>query len=165
VVIELAPVLTAIVFAGRVGAGIAAELGSMRVTEQIDALESMGISPARYLVMPRVLACLFMVPFLVIIANMVAIVGALAVSVIGVDISSEMFLNGFKNSFALSDFINGLIKAGVFGLVVGVVSCYEGFNTRGGAEGVGLATTSSVVMSMVLILVFNFVFALVLFRI
>lgn len=165
IVIELAPVLTAIVFAGRVGAGISAELGSMRVTEQIDALESMGISPARYLVMPRVLACLFMVPLLVVFANMVAIAGALAVSVIGVDISSEMFLNGFKNSFAMSDFINGLIKAAVFGLVVGIVGCYEGFNAKGGAEGVGLATTSAVVMSMVLILMFNFIFAVMLFRV
>ncbi|UCE23487.1 MAG: ABC transporter permease [Candidatus Zixiibacteriota bacterium] len=165
VVIELAPVLAAIVFAGRVGAGITAELGTMKVTEQIDALESMGISPVRYLVQPRVLACLFMVPFLVIFANFVAIVGALIVSIIGVAVSSETFLTGFKDSFKLSDFVNGLIKAGVFGFIIGIVGCYHGFNTKGGAQGVGLATTSSVVISMVLILVFNFVFAVILFRI
>jgi phospholipid/cholesterol/gamma-HCH transport system permease protein len=165
VVIELAPVLSAIVFAGRVGAGVAAELGTMRVTEQIDALESMGISPVRYLVMPRVLACLFMVPFLVIFANFVAIVGALVVSVIGVNVSSETFLNGFHNSFKLGDFVNGLIKAAVFGLVIGIVGCYEGFNATGGAQGVGKATTTSVVISSVLILVFNFFFAVLLFRI
>jgi len=165
VVIELAPVLSSLVFAGRVGAGVAAELGTMRVTEQIDALESMGINPIRYLVMPRVLACLFMVPFLVIFANFVAILGGLVVSMAGVDVSSETFLNGFRNSFKLGDFINGLIKAGVFGLIIGVVGCYEGFNTQGGAQGVGKATTTSVVISSVLILVFNFVFAIILFRI
>jgi phospholipid/cholesterol/gamma-HCH transport system permease protein len=165
VVIELAPVLSAIVYAGRVGAGITAELGTMRVTEQIDALESMGISPIRYLVMPRVIACIFMVPFLVIFANFVAIMGGLVVSIIGVDISSETFLNGFKHSFNIQDFINGLIKAGVFGFVIGLVGCYEGFNTKGGAQGVGEATTTSVVISMVLILIFNFIFAVLLFRI
>lgn len=165
VVIELAPVLSAIVFAGRVGAGITAELGTMRVTEQIDALETMGINPIRYLVMPRVIACFFMVPFLVIFANFIAILGALGVSVIGVDISSETFLNGFRLSFKFSDFINGLIKASVFGFIIGIVGCYEGFNTKGGAQGVGQATTTSVVVSSVLILFFNFVFALLLFRI
>jgi phospholipid/cholesterol/gamma-HCH transport system permease protein len=165
VVIELAPVLSAIVFAGRVGAGITAELGTMRVTEQIDALETMGINPIRYLVMPRVIACFVMVPFLVVFANFIAILGALAVSVIGVDISSETFLNGFRLSFQFSDFINGLIKAAVFGYVIGIVGCYEGFNARGGAQGVGQATTASVVVSSVLILVLNFIFALLLFRV
>ncbi len=165
VVIELAPVLSAIVIAGRVGAGVAAELGTMRVTEQIDALESMGINPIRYLVMPRVLACLFMVPFLVVFANFVAIMGALVVSTIGVDVSSETFLNGFRDSFKLSDFVDGLLKAAIFGLTIGIVGCYEGFNARGGAQGVGQATTSSVVISSVLILVFNFIFAVLLFRV
>ncbi|MFH1686821.1 MAG: ABC transporter permease [bacterium] len=165
VVIELAPVLSAIVFAGRVGAGIAAELGTMKVTEQIDALESMGISPVRYLIQPRVLACVVMVPFLVVFANFIAIMGGLVVSVIGVDISAEMFLGGFRDSFKFGDFINGMIKAGVFGFIIGIVGCYEGFNTRGGAQGVGTSTTSSVVISSVLVLVFNFIFAVILFRI
>lgn len=164
VVIELAPVLSAIVFAGRVGAGITAELGTMKVTEQIDALESLGINPIRYLVMPRMLACMVMVPFLVIFANFIAIAGGLLVSIVGVDITTEMFLNGFRNSFRLGDFINGLTKALVFGFVIGLVGCYEGFNARGGAEGVGHATTASVVLSMVLILIFNFIFAVILFR-
>jgi len=165
VVIELAPVLSALVFAGRVGAGIAAEIGTMRVTEQIDALDSMGISPVRYLVLPRVLACFFMVPMLVVFANFIAIIGGLVVSVLGVNVSSETFLNGFRDSFKVSDFINGLTKAAVFGLLVGLVGCYQGFKTEGGAQGVGLATTTSVVISCVLILVFNFIFALILFRI
>lgn len=165
VVIELAPVLSAIVFAGRVGSGITAELGTMKVTEQIDALKSMAIDPIRYLVMPRVLACLFMVPFLVVFANFIAIMGALLVSTWGVNLASETFLNGFRDSFKLADFVNGLIKAGVFGLIIGIVGCYEGFETEGGAAGVGSATTNSVVISSVLILVFNFVFAVLLFRI
>lgn len=164
-VIELAPVLSALVVAGRVGAGITAELGTMRVTEQIDALDTMGINPVRYLVMPRVLACLFMLPMLVVFANFVAIMGGLVVSVIGVDVSSETFLNGFKNSFKLQDFINGLIKSAVFGLSIGLVGCHEGFRARGGAQGVGMAATNAVVISMVLILMFNFIFAVVLFRI
>jgi phospholipid/cholesterol/gamma-HCH transport system permease protein len=165
VVIELAPVLSALVFAGRVGAGIAAELGTMRVTEQIDALEAMGINPMRYLMMPRVLACFIMVPLLVVFSNFIAILGGLTVAVIGVDVSTETFLEGFKSSFQMTDFINGLIKAAMFGLVIGLVGCYEGFNAKGGAQGVGLATTTSVVISSVLILVLNFVFAIMLFRI
>lgn len=165
IVIELAPVLSALVFAGRVGAGIAAELGTMRVTEQIDALEAMGISPNRFLMMPRVLACLLMVPLLVVFSNFVAILGGLSVAIIGVDVSSETFLEGFKSSFVVTDFINGLVKAGVFGLTIGLVGCYEGFNTKGGAEGVGISTTTSVVISSVLVLILDFVFTILLFRI
>lgn len=164
VVIELAPVLSGLVFAGRVGTGIAAELGTMRVTEQIDALESMGISPIRYLVMPRVLACLIMMPMLVVFSNFVAIMGGLAVSIVGVDISSETFLLGFRNTFVLLDFINGLTKAAVFGLLIGLVGCYEGFRAGGGAQGVGQATTNAMVIASVLILIFNFLFAVILFR-
>jgi len=164
VVMELAPVLSALVIAGRVGAGITAELGSMKVTEQIDALESMGINPVRYLVMPRMIACLFMVPLLVLFANFIAIVGGLVVSVIGVEVSSETFLFGFRDSFKLADLINGLVKAGMFGFIIGLIGCYEGFNAEGGAQGVGKATTTSVVISSVLILVFNFIFAVILFR-
>lgn len=165
VVIELAPVLSAIAFAGRVGSGITAELGTMKVTEQIDALNSMAVDPIRYLVMPRILACLFMVPFLVIFANFVAIMGAYLVSVGGLNLAGETFLNGFRDSFKIADFANGLIKAGVFGLIIGLVGCNEGFATEGGAAGVGAATTNSVVISTVLILIFNFIFAVLLFRI
>ncbi len=165
VVIELAPVLSALVFAGRVGAGISAELGTMRVTEQIDALETMGISPIRYLVMPRVLACMFMLPLLVVFANFIAIFGGLVVAVLGVNVSTETFLDGFRVSFQITDFINGLTKAGIFGLLIALVGCYEGFHAGGGAEGVGSAATSAVVISSVLILVFNFIFAILMFRI
>jgi phospholipid/cholesterol/gamma-HCH transport system permease protein len=164
VVMELAPVLSSLVVAGRVGAGIAAELGTMRVTEQIDALDSLGISPIRYLVMPRIVACIFMLPMLVVFANFIAIMGALVVASIGVDVSTETFLNGFKNSFDLQDFINGLTKSAVFGLLIGLVGSYHGFQAKGGAQGVGSATTTSVVISSVLILIFNFIFAVLLFR-
>ena len=128
------------------------------------ALETMGISPVRYLVMPRVLACLFMVPMLVVFANFVAIMGGLVVSITGVDISSETFLNGFRDSFKIKDFLAGMTKAAVFGLLIGVVGCYEGFQAQTGAEGVGHATTNSVVISSVGILVLNFAFAVLLFR-
>ena len=137
----------------------------MKVTEQIDALQSMAIDPIRYLVMPRVIACIFMVPFLAIFANFIAIMGALLVSSYGVHLASETFLNGFRDSFKLIDFVNGLIKAGVFGLIIGIVGCNEGFETEGGAAGVGTATTNSVVISTVLILISNFIFAVILFRI
>lgn len=165
VIIELGPVLSTLVFAGRVGAGITAELGTMKVTEQIDALDAMGISPNRYLMMPRVLSCMLMVPLLVIFADFVAIIGGLIVSVMGVDVSSETYLNGFRSSFRVMDLVNGLLKAGVFGLVIGLVACFEGFRTKGGAEGVGEATTRSVVISMVLVLVLDFLFTILLFRI
>ncbi|MBK7141624.1 MAG: ABC transporter permease [bacterium] len=165
VIIELGPVLSTLVFAGRVGAGITAELGTMKVTEQIDALDAMGISPNRYLMMPRVLSCMLMVPLLVIFADFVAIIGGLIVSVVGVDVSSETYLNGFRSSFRVMDLVNGLFKAGVFGLVIGLVACFEGFRTKGGAEGVGEATTRSVVISMVLVLVLDFLFTILLFRI
>lgn len=165
IVIELAPVLTALVIAGRVGAGIAAELGTMRVTEQIDALESMAISPVRYLVMPRFLSSTLMIPLLTIFANFVAIFGALAVSVLFVDISYETFLTGVKNSFQFSDMISGLIKSAVFGAIIGIVGCHEGYHAEGGARGVGKATTEAVVISAVMILVADYIIATILFRV
>lgn len=165
IVIELAPVLTALVVAGRVGAGIAAELGTMRVTEQIDALDSMGISPVRYLVMPRFLASSLMMPMLVIISIFVAIFGALAVSVMFVDISYETFLNGIKTSFQFSDMFAGLLKAWVFGMIIGIVGCREGFYATGGARGVGQATTVAVVISAVMVLVSDYIIATILFQV
>jgi phospholipid/cholesterol/gamma-HCH transport system permease protein len=165
IVIELAPVLTAIVVAGRVGASIAAELGTMRVTEQIDALEVMAIDPIKHLVMPRVIAGVIMLPVLVIFANLIAISGALFVAVNLVDMASETFLNGFKSYFLISDMVAGLIKAAVFGYIISFIGCFEGFRTRGGAMGVGQSTTRAVVVSAVLILVADFVVAIALFRV
>jgi len=164
-VIELAPVLSALVLAGRVGAGIAAELGTMRVTEQVDALNSMGISPVRYLVMPRVLACIIMVPLLTVFANFVAISGALVVSVLFVDMSYETFLSGVRDSFRVSDMIAGMIKSAVFGAVIGLVGSHEGFYARGGARGVGKSTTEAVVIAAVMVLITDFLIAVILFRV
>jgi phospholipid/cholesterol/gamma-HCH transport system permease protein len=165
VVIELAPVLSALVVAGRVGASIAAELGTMKVTEQVDALEVMGIDPVRYLVMPRVVSGLIMLPVLVLFADVIAILGALVVAVVMVNLSSETFLNGVRLFFELSDLYAGLIKAGLFGLIISLIGCYQGFATEGGAEGVGRSTTGAVVIASVLILVSDYFVATVLFRI
>lgn len=165
ILLELGPVLTALVMTGRVGASMAAELGTMRVTEQVDALEVMGIDPTRYLVMPRVISGLVMMPILVLFANFIAIMGALAVAVFFVDISGETFLNGFRLLFKNADLYAGLFKAAIFGLIIATIGCYQGFNTQGGAEGVGRATTGAVVVASVLILISNYLMAVVLFRI
>ncbi len=165
IVIELAPVLTALVVAGRVGAGIAAELGTMRVTEQIDALDSMGINPVRYLVMPRFFASSFMLPLLTMLSITIAIGGALLVSVLFVDLSYETFLSGIKDSFKMADLFAGLVKAWVFGAIIGLVGCREGFYAGGGARGVGTATTQAVVIAAVMILISDYIIATILFRV
>ncbi|MCP4632567.1 MAG: ABC transporter permease [candidate division Zixibacteria bacterium] len=163
VVIELGPVLTGLVVAGRVGAAIAAELGTMKVTEQIDALETMALDPAEFLVMPRFIAGLIMLPVLTLFADCVAILGGLAVSVWFLGITSFTFLNGLKMFFELQDLFAGLIKAGVFGSIIALVGCYQGFITKGGAEGVGISTTRAVVLASVLILVSDYMIAHLLF--
>jgi phospholipid/cholesterol/gamma-HCH transport system permease protein len=163
VIIELGPVLTALVVAGRVGAAIAAELGTMKVTEQIDALETMALDPIRYLATPRFVAGLIMVPILTIFADFVAILGALFVSILFLNISSFTFLNGVKAFFHLSDFFGGLLKAGIFGAIIAIVGCYHGFKTQGGAEGVGISTTRAVVLASVLILIADYAVATILF--
>lgn len=163
--IELAPVLTALVVAGRVGASIAAELGSMKVTEQIDALETLAIDPMRYLVVPRVFAGVVMLPILTIFANAIALSGALLVSIFFVGISADLFLNSVKLFFYLSDLASGLLKAAIFGGIIALIGCYQGFQTEGGAEGVGRATTHAVVIASVLILVSDYVVATILFSV
>ncbi|MFH1700315.1 MAG: ABC transporter permease [Candidatus Zixiibacteriota bacterium] len=165
VLIELAPVLTALVIAGRVGAGIAAELGSMKVTEQIDAMESMAVDPVRYLVMPRFLAGLIMLPVLTILADFIAMLGAMIVAVNLVGMETETFMNGFKQLFILSDFTSGLIKAAGFGAIISIMGCYHGFHTTGGAQGVGISTTQAVVSAAVLVLVADYLMATILFQI
>jgi len=165
VLIELAPVLTALVIAGRVGAGIAAELGSMKVTEQIDAMESMAVDPIRYLVMPRFVAGIVMLPIITALADFIAIFGALIVAISLVGVEAETFMNGFKQFFKLSDLFSGLLKAAAFGGVISIMGCYHGFSATGGAQGVGAATTRAVVSAAVLILIADYVMATLLFRI
>ncbi|MCJ7555017.1 MAG: ABC transporter permease [Ignavibacteriaceae bacterium] len=163
IITELGPVLTGIVIAGRVGASIAAELGTMKVTEQIDALETMAISPIRYLAMPRFLAAVIMLPILVIFANLIAIMGAYIVSDYFLGVSFAVFFNSVKRFFVFSDLIAGLVKTLFFGGVTALLGCHIGFRTEGGAEGVGLATIRSFVMSAALILILDYLLWIFLF--
>ena len=165
VIIELGPVLTALVVGGRVGAAIAAELGSMKVTEQIDALRAMGINPIRFLIVPRVVASTLMLPLVTVYANAIAIVGGFVVAVFSVGVSPATYVSGLKDFFFMKDLLSGLLKALVFGNIIGTMGCYFGFATEGGAEGVGTATTQAVVASCVLVLISDYLLASVLFRI
>ncbi len=163
VIIELGPVLTALVVAGRVGASIAAELGTMKVTEQIDALETMALDPVRYLVVPRFMAGIIMLPVLTIVADLVAILGGLVVAVNFLNLSSYTFLNGVKLFFDLQDLFAGLIKSVSFGGIIAIIGCFQGFRTTGGAEGVGISTTRAVVLSSILILLTDYAIATIIF--
>jgi phospholipid/cholesterol/gamma-HCH transport system permease protein len=163
IITELGPVLTGIVIAGRVGASIAAELGTMKVTEQIDALETMAISPIRYLAMPRFLAAIIMMPVLVLFANLIAVLGAYIVSDYFLGVSFDVFFNSVKRFFAFSDLVAGLVKTIFFGGVTSLLGCHIGFRTKGGAEGVGLATIRSFVMSAALILILDYLLWIFLF--
>jgi phospholipid/cholesterol/gamma-HCH transport system permease protein len=165
VVIELGPVLTALVVGGRVGASIAAELGTMRVTEQIDAMDAMAIDPVRYLVMPRLVAALIMLPVLTVFADTLAIGGGFLVSNVSLDISPRTFIEGMRLLFFPRDVFGGLIKAFVFGGIIALMGCTAGLRAKGGAVGVGLAATRAVVASCVLILIGDYVLAILLFRV
>ena len=159
VVLELGPVLVGLVLAGRIGARYAAELGTMRVTEQIDALESLGRSPSSHLIIPRVLAGFLMVPVLTVIANFVAVVaGWYGVKQV-LPMTDEDFAYGAKTFYRAFDGYYSVIKSFFFGGAIGLISCYMGFNTKQGAEGVGRATTAAVVASSVVILFLNAVLA------
>jgi phospholipid/cholesterol/gamma-HCH transport system permease protein len=164
VIIELGPVLTALIVGGRVGASIAAELGTMRVTEQIDALEAMAINPVRYLVVPRVVAAVVMLPVLTVLSDAIAVAGGWLVSATALGVSSHTYAVSLKEFFYMKDLLSGLIKSVFFGGVISWMACYHGFRTEGGAEGVGIATTRAVVASCVQVLIIDYVLANVLFR-
>jgi len=157
IIIELGPVLAAIVLAGRVGASMAAELGTMKVTEQIDALESMAIDPIRYLAMPRIVATTIMLPILVVYASSIAILGSYSVATFFLGVPSETFLGAFKKSFEIKDLFAGSIKALFFGIAISSIGCFIGFSTRGGAEGVGLATIKAFVIAAASILILDYI--------
>lgn len=150
---ELGPVLTSVVIAGRVGAAITAELGTMNVTEQLDALYTLGTSPVKYLAVPRFIAVMIMIPILAALANIIGIIGGYLVARLQLHIASGTYWEEVKTFVDFNDVAHGLIKAFFFGLIIVTVACYKGFSCSGGAEGVGRATTASVVISMVLILV------------
>ncbi|MFY9720045.1 MAG: ABC transporter permease, partial [Candidatus Cybelea sp.] len=160
---ELGPMLTAVVVAGRVGAAIAAELGSMVVTEQIEALRSMGLEPSRFLVVPRLVALLLMLPLLTIFADVVAILGGMWIAHAYAQISYESFIQSVQQAIGFDDVVKGLLKAFVFAVIIAMVGAYQGLSTRGGAAGVGQSTTFSVVLAIILIFVSNFFLSFLLF--
>jgi len=166
VIIELGPVLTALVVGGRVSASIAAELGTMRVTEQVDALEVMAVDPVRYLALPRFWAAVVMMPALTVLANLLAILGAWVVALLTVPgMTNHLFVEGLKLHFYLHDWMSGLAKAVVFGMIIAVTGCFYGLRAGGGAEGVGRATMKAVVANCLAILVLDYFLATVLFQI
>jgi phospholipid/cholesterol/gamma-HCH transport system permease protein len=160
---ELGPVLTGLMVTGRAGSAIAAELGTMRITEQIDALTVMALNPVKYLVVPRVLAAFLMLPILTVIADFMGIAGGYFVGVKLLGINEGIFIGRMVKYVDLEDIYNGLAKAACFGVILAVISCYKGFNTKGGAEGVGRATTEAVVMSSITILVADYVLTSLMF--
>jgi len=149
---ELGPLLTAIIIAGRSGSGIAAEIGSMKVAEEIDALRTMGLNPINYLVVPRTLAMVIVLPCLTLLSDFVGIIGGYLIAVTTLDISSVRYYTQTANALVVKDLTTGLTKSGFFALIISAVGCYQGFIVEGGAEGVGKSTTSSVVASIFLII-------------
>lgn len=158
--VELGPVLTAFMVTGRVGAAMCAELGSMRVTEQIDALRSMAVSPERYLIAPRFIAGIFMMPLLTVFSTIMGIIGGYMIAVDYYHMSSSAFLDPLPIHIKAFDLISGMTKALVFGIIIVTISCYRGMTTKGGAAGVGRATTNSVVICYSVILITNFLLTL-----
>ncbi|HEX9790073.1 MAG TPA: ABC transporter permease [Kiloniellales bacterium] len=153
---ELGPVLAGLMVAGRVGAAMAAEIGTMRVTEQIDALDTLSTNPFKYLVAPRLIAGLTMLPLLVLVADIIGVFGGYVVSSYKLGFNPATYLKNTIDFVEPQDVISGLVKAGVFGFLVTLMGCYHGYNSRGGAQGVGAATTNAVVSASILILCFNY---------
>jgi phospholipid/cholesterol/gamma-HCH transport system permease protein len=153
---ELGPVLTALMVTARAGSGMATELGTMRVTEQIDALEVMAANPIKHLVVPRLVAAVVMLPVLTVISVFVGVIGGYLIGVNLLHINPGLFMNKVYEIVEFSDLFNGLVKSACFGLILSLVGCYKGFATTGGAEGVGRAATEAVVLASVLILVSDY---------
>jgi len=156
---ELGPVITSMVVAGRVATGIAAEIGSMKASEQLDAMHVLKLDPIRYLIVPKFVACIVMLPILVIWAEFVAFFGAAATVFFTVDMTMYTFLNGLRLFFSAGDLFVGIAKTMVFGAIIAVSGSHFGLEVKGGAAGIGDATTKAVVMAAVLILIFDFLIA------
>jgi phospholipid/cholesterol/gamma-HCH transport system permease protein len=154
---ELGPVLAGLMVAGRVGAAMAAELGTMRVTDQIDALTTLSTNPMKYLVAPRLLAGIVALPLLVVIADILGVLGGFIVSTAKLGFNMSVYLTNTVNFVQTEDVLSGLAKAGVFGFLIALMGCYQGYNSKGGAQGVGAATTAAVVSASILILAFDYV--------
>ncbi len=161
VVKELGPVLAAVMLAGRVGGALTAEIGTMKVTEQIDAVRSMGTDPIHYLVSPRVLACLILTPVLIVYADFMGVLGGYLISVIQLDINARAYWNFSASGVELWDVVIGIIKGFFFGGAIAVISCYKGFTCKEGAEGVGRACTEAFVASFISILALDLALAII----
>ena len=161
IVKELGPIMTGILVAGRSGSAFAAEIGTMMVNEEVDALTTMGFNPVRFLAVPKVLATIIVVPLLTLYADFFGILGGLIVGIVGLDLTAYTYLKETQTSLSLMDLITSLIKAGVFAVIIAGIGCQRGFEVRGGAEAVGAATTSAVVSAIFLIIVTDSAFALV----
>jgi phospholipid/cholesterol/gamma-HCH transport system permease protein len=154
---ELGPVLAGLMVAGRIGAAMAAEIGTMRVTDQIDALTTLSTNPMKYLVAPRLLAAIIALPALVVVADILGVMGGFIVSVGSLGFGPALYLHNTFSFMQTQDVVSGLVKAAVFGFLIALMGCYQGYKSRGGAEGVGSATTSAVVSASILILAFDYI--------
>jgi phospholipid/cholesterol/gamma-HCH transport system permease protein len=153
---ELGPVLAGLMVAGRIGAAMAAEIGTMRVTEQIDALTTLATNPFKYLVAPRLVAGLTMLPLLVLTADIIGVFGGYLVSTFKLGFNPGTYLKNTSDILEFTDVLSGLVKAAAFGFIVALMGCYHGYHSKGGAQGVGAATTNAVVSASILILCFNY---------
>jgi phospholipid/cholesterol/gamma-HCH transport system permease protein len=160
---ELAPIMASTILAARVGSSMAAELGTMKVTEQIDALEVMATNPIHYLVVPRIIACACFTPVLVVYANIIGITGGLIVAVFQIGCPYNLFMDSLAEMVKHVDLYSGLIKSIIFGYLVALIGCYKGLTTKGGAKGVGTSTTQTVVIIITSILVTNYFYSLAFF--
>ena len=160
---ELGPVMGGLIMAGRVASAMAAELGTMRVTEQIDALTTLRTDPVRYLIVPRIVASTLVMPLLVLITNIIGVLGGWALSVSRLGFNSAEYLSVTRSYLKADDIASSLVKAAVFGFIISLMGCYHGFNSKGGAEGVGRATTDAVVSAFVLILASNLIITVLVF--
>lgn len=163
IAMEMAPILTALVMSGRIGASMAAQIGSMRISEQIDALQTLSIDPNRYITMPRVAAMLMMMPILTIFSNLCALVGAYLVCNYFLDMTSEVFMNSIRQFLEVRDIVGGLLKSVVFGGLISLIGCHCGMYTTGGSLGLGTATVRAFVLCAVWVLVLDFAMWLILF--
>jgi phospholipid/cholesterol/gamma-HCH transport system permease protein len=159
---ELGPIMTAIIVAGRSGSAFAAEIGTMKVNEEVDALATMGFSPMRFLSVPKVIASLLTVPVLTVFASIFAIMGGLIVGVLGLNLTIFTYIQQTMKAISIFDIVSGLVKSVIFAAAISAVGCQRGFKVRGGAEAVGNATTSAVVTSIFLIIVIDSTFAIIL---
>jgi len=152
---EMGPLITAIIVSGRTGSAIAAEIGTMVISEEIDAMRTMALNPVRFLVVPKVLALMLMMPLLTVMSNIAGIFGGYLVGVVGLDLGSHAYLSQTVQALFISDVLTGLLKSVVFAVLIGLVGAYRGFAVRGGPEAVGRATTSAVVSAIILCIVAN----------